>query len=495
MFDDIIRRNTNLLIFRRDSRVLLAAGPQLKPLYIPEGGQYIEAFIQDAQKIGWPRDIMKRYPNDAELLKLLLEHDVLCAPGDSDTLEVVDPVHQQTEEDNWIDSEGRFESLSLFMLLTQFCNQACIYCLNGEATYDKASKRKMDERTAFEGINYFSEKIQPGGVLNIVFFGGEPLLNWPLARKIITYTQNTMHKSFPEVNYTYHLTTNLSLFPSNLTEWALRNDISFLVNVDGPETIHDKTRPLRAGGSSFRKTRENLRALANAGITFEMRATVTSVNQDILLDVAQIHRELGGTASALIPVVPVTSDEYFLPSWLLPDPEKVAHAMAQVIEQDIWGWRNFYYANQYGERATKGAGMKWPCGAINGGTPVLDVNGDIYACIYMVGMSRFRTGNIFDRTRPYPDSVVVGRMRHDVDQFLLNECAECSFKYICGGGCPVGMFLVRDNEKDAEGTFNYWKSVTCAVQHALLEEVLWKIGEQKWQQVKDEGSSGPRTCV
>lgn len=74
-----------------------------------------------------------------------------------------------------------------------------------------------------------------------VLFGGEPLLNWDLAKQVIRFAEEELNAS-RRISLRYHLTTNLTLFPEDLIERAKLYRITFLVDVDGPENLHDASR-------------------------------------------------------------------------------------------------------------------------------------------------------------------------------------------------------------------------------------------------------------
>jgi uncharacterized protein len=101
----------------------------------------------------------------------------------------------------------------------------------------------MNERVAVQAVQRHLDLLAPDGTLEIVFFGGEPLLNWPLAKKIIQICESKFKQSHGDRNWKYHFTTNLTILPKDLIDWAQRHQISFLVNIDGPEQIHNRTRP------------------------------------------------------------------------------------------------------------------------------------------------------------------------------------------------------------------------------------------------------------
>ena len=127
-----------------------------------------------------------------------------------------------------------------------------------------------------------------------------------------------------------------------------------------------------------------------AGVKITMRATITSANDDCLDAVAAHHRELGASASLFVPVRPVNSDEEFFPEELLPDPQKIVSAALRLRRRGGAGKPNLFPFNDFLSEIHPGERQPFACGAPNGATFVVRVNGDLYPCIYMVGQERYR---------------------------------------------------------------------------------------------------------
>ena len=96
-----------------------------------------------------------------------------------------------------------------------------------------------------------------GGTVEVAFFGGEPLLQWPLIKEIITHCEEQLKPAHSDKQIHYHLTSNLTLRPADLTQWVARHKISVLCGIDGPPEIHDRCRSYRGGGASHAQVRGN----------------------------------------------------------------------------------------------------------------------------------------------------------------------------------------------------------------------------------------------
>ncbi|MEW6103304.1 MAG: radical SAM protein [bacterium] len=450
----------HLIKFRRNNSLLLLNGGRIKPILIDKGKEHILSLLEDVNNI-----------RDKRLLELLLYHNIIVEDNDKEDYRI------KTNNPEGSKTSG----LSLYLLLSQGCNLGCVYCLNGEKTYKKSENLMMKEEVAYRGIDKLSKAIIEGGNLEVVFFGGEPLLNWPLAKKVIIYCEDKVKKGHPKLQIKYHLTSNLTLLPKDLIEWAKRYNITFLCDIDGPKGLHNLTRPYRNKKGSYDNIVKNIEKIRRAGLEVALRATLTSHNMDYIEEISRHHKEIGGAGSAFVSVNAVTSDENILPKSLLPDPDVVAKGLRDLVRSNIWDKKNIFPLNGYLERIRPDERNIWCCGAPHGNTPVLDVNGDIYACIYLVGIKRYKLGNVFSDDE-YPDKKVVKMMLEVINIDNSDSCKRCKLRYICGGGCPVGRFTIKENPNASDEIIKYTHDVACKVNKAMIEEALWHYAEK----VRDE---------
>ena len=66
------------------------------------------------------------------------------------------------------------------------CNLACKYCFAGKGEYD-GPKGLMSFETGKRALDFLVEKSGTRKNLEVDFFGGEPLLNWEVCKKLVEY--------------------------------------------------------------------------------------------------------------------------------------------------------------------------------------------------------------------------------------------------------------------------------------------------------------------
>jgi len=89
----------------------------------------------------------------------------------------------------------------LVLMVTHSCNLRCTYCYTGSKF-----GRSMPEQIGQSAIERALASIEPGGCLELGFFGGEPLMEAPLVRSLTDYAQGRAQAR--HVRLAVGLTTN-----------------------------------------------------------------------------------------------------------------------------------------------------------------------------------------------------------------------------------------------------------------------------------------------
>lgn len=449
-----------LAVLKNSGEYILFNPEAIDPVYLSEGGdEALEVIERLKGRPFVPGPDSSICP--PELFDFFREHN-LIVPADFTPL-----------DREYIGPDDQPERISLFLLLSQACNQACVYCFNGRETYGQDSGRMMSEDTAHRAVSMMLDRIRPGGTLSIVFFGGEPLLNWPLAKSVIKDCKKNLKPSYPDKTIRFDLTTNLTLFPDDLVQVCRENDVSVLVDVDGPADIHDLTRPFKGGRESLKTTVGNIERLAGAGAPVHLRATITSLNQDRMVEVAAFHKEIGGASSALLPLNPVDSDGLLLPLGLYPSPARYAQGLEEVFESGLWPLEGLFPFDEFAGRLKPGFFASQGCQAHSGVRPAVAVNGKIFSCLYLVNNPEYEVGDV--GLDDFPRHESLKRMEKTVSMDNRPDCPDCAYRRLCGGGCPLGLLALAGNPDVPEEVTEYTMEINCAMAKTAISTLLWDM--------------------
>lgn len=466
---NILKKAPTILHLQRGDRHIIANTDDFKPLLVVEGIDRVLKFLNSFPTSDTsPNAVCSNDPHHG-LTALLSKHSLLISDSDDTT-----GAPSRCERIERCSHRSKAQAMSVYLLLSQSCNLNCVYCLNGNETYRKHCGLTITPNVAYRAIDLCCSRLSKNGTLEIILFGGEPLLNWNTAKEVIEYVENTSKHQHPEIDFKYHITSNLTFLPRDFFEWAHRYNFSFLCDIDGPEKIHNQLRPTRSRTmNSFAQSARSIEKLSKRGFRVALRATITSTNVEHMREIAKTHKELGGVNTAFVPLNPVNSDEMTIPDHLYPNPEKYAHGLREVFASGIWeDPETIYPFNQIMEQMKSNTKNRYGCGAPLGNTPVVTADGEIYPCIYWVGISRLKIGDIYNG---YNESslLVIRDLLEKCDVDNSSQCSTCDVRYICGGGCPVRKISVYNNPNANSSVLEYANSISCVHSKIPIEEVLW----------------------
>jgi len=157
------------------------------------------------------------------------------------------------------------EELHLIILPTEKCNFRCSYC------YEDFIHGRMKDETVEAVTRLLARRIQGLSHLTIDWFGGEPLLGFPVIRKINAFAQALITQQDPRAWFQSSITTNAFLLNKKVFQELVKLGVyQFQITLDGPRELHNKTRIQANGGETFDTIWNNLCALQESKERFEV---------------------------------------------------------------------------------------------------------------------------------------------------------------------------------------------------------------------------------
>lgn len=141
--------------------------------------------------------------------------------------------------------------------VTQNCNLRCGYCIySADSNLDQRShsRHHMTYETAKKALNFYKEHSQDSDIAGISFYGGEPLLEFDLIRKVVSYAKEI----FSGKHISFAITTNATLLTEDVLDYLVENKFILTISMDGPREVHDKNRRFLDGKGSFDIVMDNL---------------------------------------------------------------------------------------------------------------------------------------------------------------------------------------------------------------------------------------------
>lgn len=341
--------------------------------------------------------------------------------------------------------KNRYNSsdMALTILPTRGCNFGCIYC------YEQDRPNVLMNEQTEKAIVKFVCSNSNLKRLSVVWYGGEPLLNFDsMVRLTKMFKQLNIEYSAKIVSNGYLLTKEKADLMKNL---AIRN---IQITFDGSEEIHNQRRFLLGGQPTYRKIMDNLKYLLsiNKEITIDIRTNIDRRNKDDYNKFYQDFKsEINDKRVTMYPgfVSDLLSSECVSPEFNISEGGYKAQFILDIF--DKYGIEIKSFLPKY---------RRHSCVASKYFAFVIGPEGELYKCWRMVGNQKEAIGNVNDGSF---DMVKFSKYLIGADYTLDSKCLQCEFITLCGGGCP----LVRMRNKYEKISLNH-----CCPEKTHMEQLM-----------------------
>ena len=384
------------------------------------------------------------------------------------------------ERDGKLFSEDIYEDLAfdfkarpavvkaLCLHVAHTCNLNCSYCFASQGKYhgERALMSFEVGRQALDFLIAYSGKRHN---LEVDFFGGEPLMNWDVVKRLVAYARE--QEKLHDKNFRFTLTTNGMLIDDDVIDFCNREMSNVVLSLDGRKEVHDRLRVDYAGRGSYDRIVPKFKKFVEArgGKNYYMRGTFTRHNLDFTNDVFHMA-DLGFTELSMEPVVCAPDDPEALRKEDLP----VLFEQYEILAREMIKRRRegrpitFYH---YMIDLTGGPCIYKRITGCGSGTEYMAVTpwGDLYPCHQFVGDEKYRLGNIWDGVT---NEAVQNEFKL-VNAYARPECKNCWAKLYCSGGCAANAYHATGSIR---GVYEYGcelfkKRMECAIMMQVAQAV------------------------
>ncbi|MPW24560.1 thioether cross-link-forming SCIFF peptide maturase [Alkalibaculum sp. M08DMB] len=384
-------------------------------------------------------DILDHYPEkDRNTVTKLLQSkykvlDIGQSIDEIDTLISSDELFSEQESITY-DFKNNTSIKAMCLHVSHDCNIRCKYCFASQGNF-QGEKLLMDEETGKAAIDFLIYNSIGRRNLEIDFFGGEPLLNFALIKKLVNYARDkeVQHNK----NFRFTITTNALLLNDENIEYINDNMDNVVLSIDGRKETNDNMRYTINNQGTYDIIIDNLKNLVNkrGDKDYYLRGTFTKFNLDFSNDVLHLA-DCGFDKISVEPVVAKPDMDYALCKEDLPklfdEYEKLSIQYLKRKKDNPFNFFHFNIDLDHGPCLYKRVSG---CGAGNDYIAITPL-GDIYPCHQFVGDEKFKLG-----------SLETGIINKDIkDQFYKanlvekTKCTDCWAKYYCGGGCLANAY-------------------------------------------------------
>lgn len=349
---------------------------------------------------------------------------------------------------------------ALCLHIAHACNLSCRYCFAGEGEY-RGDRSLMSYETGKKALDFLVANSGSRKNLEVDFFGGEPLMNFEVVKKLVAYGRSLEAEN--DKHFRFTLTTNGVLLDDEIIEFANQEMDNIVLSIDGRKEVHDRMRPNKNGDGSYDLILDKFKKVAASRnqTRYYVRGTFTHYNLDFVEDVLHLADE-GFEQISVEPVVAGPEEPYAIREEDIPviceGYDRLAKEMIK-REKEGKGFNFFHYMIDL----SGGPCVYKRLSGCGSGTEYLAVTpwGDLYPCHQFVGNEDFLLGNV-------DDGIVNNRVR---DEFKLcnvyakEACRDCFARFYCSGGCAANAYNMhqRIDQPYEIGCELQKKRIECAI--------------------------------
>lgn len=349
---------------------------------------------------------------------------------------------------------------ALCLHVAHTCNLNCPYCFASQGRYH-GKRELMSFEVGKRAIDFLIDSSKGRRNLEVDFFGGEPLMNFDVVKRIVSYARS-LEKECGK-NFRFTLTTNGMLIDDEVTDFVNKEMSNVVLSLDGRKEIHDLNRKDYAGRGSYDVIVPKFQDLVKkrGDKDYYIRGTFTHANPDFVKDVLHMA-DLGFTRLSMEPVVAPQND----PAALTSDDIKTVKEQYEILAREMIkrkkegrGFTFYHYMIDL-----KGGPCVYKrisgCGS---GTEYMAVTptGDLYPCHQFAGEPDFKLGDIYTGVT----NESVRSLFKGCNAYARKECVDCWARFYCSGGCAANSYHATG---DVRGVYEagcelFKKRIECAI--------------------------------
>ena len=346
------------------------------------------------------------------------------------------------------------------------CNFRCRYCFADEGAY-RAKREAMSLETAKAAVDFLLKNSGNRKVLEMDFFGGEPLMNLQVIKDTVAYAKEEGAKLGKKFLFT--TTTNALLLNDDVIEFFNAEMENVVLSLDGRPEVHDAIRKSLNGKGTYDLIIGKIKKFVQSrgDKSYYVRGTFTAKNLDFSKDVIFIA-EQGFDSISMEPVVTDIDDLQIKQEHLPRIAQEYEELCEKYLDKHEKGEGfNFFHFNIDLEGGPCLSKRVSACGAGNEYFSVLP-NGDLYPCHQFASDKEFYMGNVWD-------GILKPEIREKFASsclFTRKKCENCFAKFICSGGCNA-------NNYHFNGDINDPYEVSCAMMKKRVECAMHILAKKK----------------
>jgi uncharacterized protein len=178
--------------------------------------------------------------------------------------------------------ESGFPISAITIDMTTRCPLACDYCFAGACKEYETSDLTPEQGKKIIDWLFLPSTHGDEKMLDISFWGGEPLVKWDLIKELVLYAEEKAKEAGVQVRFGG--TTNVVLLTPEKFDFMDQHNIRFLLSIDGTKEHHDKHRKFKNGQGSWDVIDKNATEILKHWPDMQVRMSYSVENLDGMME-------------------------------------------------------------------------------------------------------------------------------------------------------------------------------------------------------------------
>jgi len=351
-----------------------------------------------------------------------------------------------------------------YFMLTSLCNFKCKYCFV-ESRIEKNDESFMSQEIAERGIQFLRRNVCEQNKTTIIFYGGEPFLNFDIMKYIIQRTREL------KMNVNFNVVSNGSIISTEIINFIKEYNIEYSVSIDGLKQTNDKMRLDNNNKGTYKKIISTISKLSQNNINFGISCTISKHNMEKLEEIITLLDEynIKGMGYNL----PAENDNIIISE------NEMCVIVKNLLKAEDIIFKKRIYEDRIINRRLKSfvEKSKWikDCAAY-GHQIAITPKGQVGICHGLWPDEINKKNNIYyDLDVSYEGKVIehpTWKEWYSRTPFNMPQCWYCEAISLCGGGCAQKPFL---------RTGSIWNVDTdiCVLMKEVVPWIIWKYFDTK----------------
>jgi len=359
---------------------------------------------------------------------------------------------------------------TMYMIVTDGCNLDCRYCFINLNMPEGYEHKAMSFDIGKEAVDMFFANLDRNPPdyakrkKTILFYGGEPLLNFDLIRDIVEYIEATYKKELENMGEMFQMSmvTNGTLIDEEMAAFmAARNNFLISISIDGVKEVHDQCRCRAGGRGSFAETIKGYQTLRIAGKeAVSVSTTIDGHNIDRLPDLLELQKRYGFASVNMNPLTDTDKRSVSL-DYMIVASKRILEYFELARQAGVYEDRMMRKLNAFKENRIHA----YDCHAL-GSQLVVSPGGELGVCHEGVGVKQFFFSRVSKDFDFHANPIVTEWKRRT--PLNMPQCYNCPAIGICGGGCAYAAWLRHGSIWSIDDRF-------CIHSLTSLEWLIWDL--------------------